>query len=41
VYGYPDFILSFNENGQAEVASGLGMFKGGKIVPVTGVYAGK
>lgn len=41
VYSYPDFILSFDENGQAEVASGLGMFKGGKIVPITGVYAGK
>jgi branched-chain amino acid transport system substrate-binding protein len=41
VYSYPDFILSFDENGQAEVASGIGMFKGGKIVPVTGSYAGK
>jgi len=41
VYSYPDFILSFDENGQAEVASGLGMFRGGEIVPVTGVYAGK
>jgi branched-chain amino acid transport system substrate-binding protein len=41
VYSYPDFILKFDENGQAEVASGLGMFKGGKIVPITGVYAGK
>ena len=41
VYSYPDFILSFDENGQAEVASGLGMFKEGKIVPITGSYAGK
>lgn len=41
VYSYPDFILSFDENGQAQVASGLGMFKGGKIVPITGSYAGK
>lgn len=41
VYSYPDFILSFDENGQAEVASGLGMFKDGKIVPITGSYAGK
>ncbi len=41
VYSYPDFVLSFDENGQAQVASGIGMFKGGKIVPITGAYAGK